>query len=301
MTLISRRAFMESTAATCAMTAAIQPASAAPFRPGRIKQMDFGLVTYLWGRDWDVKTLIKNCEATNCRGVELRTTHAHGVERSLTKQQRADVKKRFQDSNVTLVGIGSNERYDNPDPKLVRRAIEATKEFIVLCHEVGGTGVKVKPDRLYKNVPRDKTITQIGNALNELGPFAMDHGVELRLEIHGGCAELPTIKSIMDVATHPAVSLCWNSNPQDLAGKGLDHNFALVKDRFGATVHVHDMDEARMYPKGYPYQRLFELFVKMNYDGWILLEAIGKPKDRVAALKEQRQIFDQLVANAKAA
>ena len=26
--------------------------------------MQLGLVTYMWGADWDLPTLIKNCEAT---------------------------------------------------------------------------------------------------------------------------------------------------------------------------------------------------------------------------------------------
>ena len=48
----------------------------------------FGLVTYLWGRDWDLPTLIHNCEESGVLGVELRTTHAHRVEPELTASQR---------------------------------------------------------------------------------------------------------------------------------------------------------------------------------------------------------------------
>ena len=51
-------------------------------------------------KDWDVPTIIKNFEATGFEGVELRTTHAHGVEVSLSKAERADVRKRFADSKV---------------------------------------------------------------------------------------------------------------------------------------------------------------------------------------------------------
>ena len=43
-------------------------------------KMRFGLVTYQWGRDWDLPTLISNCEKTGYLGVELRTEHAHKVE-----------------------------------------------------------------------------------------------------------------------------------------------------------------------------------------------------------------------------
>jgi hypothetical protein len=40
------------------------------------------------------------------------------------------------------------------------------------------------------------------------------------------------------------------------------------------------------------------LFVKMNYNGWILLEARTEPADRVAAMKEQLEIFNKMIGNA---
>ena len=42
--------------------------------------MRFGLVTYLWGKDMDLPTLLDVCEKSGVLGVELRTQHAHGVE-----------------------------------------------------------------------------------------------------------------------------------------------------------------------------------------------------------------------------
>ena len=42
------------------------------------------------------------------------------------------------------------------------------------------------------------------------------------------------------------------------------------------------------------------LFVEMDYQGWILLEARTKPEDRVKALAEQRMLFEQMVAKAQA-
>ena len=49
----------------------------------------------------------------------------------------------------------------------------------------------------------------------------------------------------------------------------------------------------------YPYRDLIKLYVKMDYDGWVLLECRTKPKDRIAALVEQRKVFEQMVAVAQ--
>lgn len=257
--------------------------------------LSFGLVTYQWGKDWDVPTLVANCKKAQCLGVELRTTHAHKVEPDLNEKQRSDVQARFADAGVSIVGIGSNERYDNPDPAVVKKAIEASKEFIRLSHDIGGSGVKVKPDSFHKDVPHEKTIEQIGKALNELGEYAAGFGQQIRLEVHGQCQELPTIKAIMDVATDENVFVCWNSNPADLKGDGLKHNFNLVRKRFGSTVHIHALES-----KEYPHQDLFKLLIDSGYVGWLLLEEGKVPADPAAALIEQKKLFDEMVAKAKA-
>src|SRR5436190_8132598 len=194
--------------------------------------MHLGLVTYNLAQDWDIATIIKNCEATKFEGVELRTTHAHKVEVNLSRDERKEVKKRFTDSKVQLMGLGSIFDYHTPDQTKLRKDIDATKDYIVLAREVGATGVKVRPNALPKEVPVEKTLAQIGTALRELGEFAREQGQVIRLEVHGsGTAFPPHIKTILDTANHPNVGACWNCNPTDLDGEGWDHNFDLLKDK----------------------------------------------------------------------
>jgi sugar phosphate isomerase/epimerase len=293
MSASSRRDFLSSTAALAAGAATASLLSRTGLAAEGPPAISFGLVTYMWGADWDLPTLLKNCKKTGVLGVELRTTHAHKVEPDLDEAGREKVRNLFADSGVTFVGIGSDERFDNPDPDKVKAAIEKTKQFIRLSHDIGGSGVKVKPDKFYDNVPHEKTIEQIGKALNELGEFAAGFGQQIRLEVHGQCGELPTIKAIMDVAKDDNVFVCWNSNDTDLKGDGLEKNFALVRKRFGQTVHVRELDTP-----GYPFQDLMNLLVKTKYEGWMLLEASSKPADRVAALAAQKKLFDQMLKKA---
>ena len=78
----SRREFLRRTAliGTAAAAALGRPH---PARGDEADQctLSLGLVTYLWGKDWDLPTLLTNCQKAEILGVELRTTHAHGVER----------------------------------------------------------------------------------------------------------------------------------------------------------------------------------------------------------------------------
>ncbi len=291
MISVSRRQFLAASAAAGAAAAA--SLSPQPARAAEEPAIAFGLVTYMWGADWDLPTLLENCKKTNCPGVELRTTHAHKVEPNLNDKQRAEVAARCTDAGVTCVGIGSNERFDDPDPAKVKQALAASKEFVRLSHDIGGSGVKVKPDRFWPNVPREKTIEQIGKALNELGEYAAGFGQQIRLEVHGQCSELPTIKAIMDVATNDNVAICWNSNKSDLAGAGLEANFNLVRKRWGATCHIHELESP-----DYPHQQLINLLVKSRWEGWLLMENASKPADRVAAMAQQRKLFDEMLKKA---
>jgi sugar phosphate isomerase/epimerase len=295
MNIIDRRRFLQGSVGVVATgllqvslrrkTCLAQPANR------DLSKMRFGLVTYQWGADWDLPTLLANCEKAGALGVELRTTHKHGVEPSLNDNERRDVKARFADSPVTLVGLGSAEEFHSPDSSKVAAAIEATKAFVKLSHDVGGSGVKVRPNDLPPDVPREKTIEQIGKALNAVGAFGADYGQQIRLEVHGrGTAALPVIAAIMEVADHPNVAVCWNSNAEDLRGDGLAHNFKLVEKRLGATTHVHDLAG-----DSYPYREFFALLKAADYEGWILEEASDNPPDRVAALTKEREAFDALV------
>lgn len=241
--------------------------AAEPTYKKRAKGMRLGSVTYNIAKDWDVPTIIKNFEATGFQGVELRTTHAHGVEVSLSKAERAEVKKRFADSKVELMGLGSTFEFQMADQDKLRKQVEGCKEYIVLAQDVGATGVKVRPNGLPKDAPLEKTLDQIGRALGELGPFAEDHGQQLRLEVHGPVTSLlPNIKRIIDVAAHRNVGVCWNSNQSDLEGAGFDHNFDLVKDKI-FSVHMRDL-----YLEEYPFRKLLTRLNEIGFSGYCLAE-----------------------------
>jgi sugar phosphate isomerase/epimerase len=254
--------------------------------------MRMGLVTYQWGKDWDLATLIANCEKTGFHGVELRTQHAHKVESNLSKAQRAEVKKRFADSKVIPIGYGSNFEYHSPDSKELRKNIDQTKEYILLCKDIGASGIKVKPNFLPPEVPKEKTIAQIAKSLDECGKFAGENGQIVRVENHGQYSqEIPNMRGIFEHVTDPHVKMCWNSNETDLLPPGLEANFNSVKQYFGDTVHVRNLKDEK-----YSFQKLISLFKAADYKGWILLEAHDDPADKIAAMNEQMAIFKTMVA-----
>lgn len=258
-------------------------------------EMKLGLVTYLWAKDWNIPTIISNCTIANIPGVELRVEHAHGVTLGLSAAERLEVKKKFADSPVEIVGMGTNEQYDWPDQQRLKSSIETTQKWLQLSKDIGGSGVKVKPNQFHEGIAKEKTLEQIGKSLNELGIYANNMGQKIRLEVHGqGTQELTNIKTIMEYVENDGTTVCWNCNDQDLIGGGLEYNFNLVKNRLGDICHVREMNIG-----SYPYQQLMDMFVKIDYKGWILLECRTDPADKVAALKEQREVWKKMINNAQ--
>ena len=246
-----------------------------------------GLVTYQLAKDWDVDTIIANCIEAEFEGVECRTTHAHGVEVSLSAAQRDEVKAKFAQSPVTLAGLGSAFEYDAVDADELRTHIEGTKQYVKLAADVGCAGVKVRPNKVHvdEGVPIDKTLEQIGRALGECGAFAKELGVEIRLEVHGRVTcEPPHIRTILDHADSDNVFACWNSNMQDRDESGsIDANYRLLEKDI-RLVHITELWSE------YPWRRLFELLNGSGYDGFTLAE-IPESADAVRLMKYYRALW----------
>ena len=280
---MNRREFVATLAVVPALSA-VQNAQAPGTAPAR-RGLKVGTVTYNIAKDWDVDAIIKNLTEIGMDAVELRTTHKHGVELSLSPAQRADVRKRFADSPVRIGGLGTVCEYHAADQAVVRRNIEETKAWVALARDIGAPGVKVRPNGLPKEVAEEKTLEQIGRSLAECGAAAQDSGVKIQLEVHGtGTSRLPRIRKIMDHAgNHPGVRVCWNSNPTDLLDGGFEANFALVKDQIG-QVHMRDLFD------DYPSRTLIQALVAMKFDGYCFAE-IPESADPVRVLKYFRAVF----------
>lgn len=254
--------------------------------------MKLGLVTYNMAKDWDVDTIIAKCEATGFEGVELRTTHAHGVEVTLSPGEREAVKKKFADSKIELAGLGSAFEYHAIDEAEVRKNIEGTKDYAVLARDVGAPGIKVRPNGLQEKagIPAEKTLEQIGLALRECGEFAANYGVQIRLEVHGGDTSYPPhIRTILDIADHDNVVACWNSNQREVEDGSIKQYFDLLAGRIG-LVHMRDL------VAGYPWRELLQLLKESGYQGFCLAEMPGSPEpERI--MRYYRAVWDALTGS----
>ncbi|MBN2325624.1 MAG: TIM barrel protein [Candidatus Omnitrophica bacterium] len=282
VTAMNRRSLLKtSAAALClpAMSAAAETAEDA--RPLRI-----GIMTYTLGKDWDVDALIQNCLEAKWEHVELRTTHAHGVEVSLSKSERREIRKKFEDAGLAL-SLASAFAYHWDDPQKVKEHIEGTKEYTLLAHDIGARGIRVFPNAILvdQGVPEEKTLEQIGKAAAEAARFAGGYGVEIRISNHGnGTNRITRIKKILDYADCDDLYVNWNCDRTDVEEPGFEANFKLVKDRI-RNIHMHEL-----WNENYPYRQLFELLRKAGYQGYCDAE-VGQSCEPVKFMTYYRALF----------
>ena len=290
MDTLSRRSFL----------AAGAVAAAGGFRPPlafaeEAAKFKLGIVTYNVPKDWDLPTLLKVCKEVGIAAVECRTTHKHGVEPTLTAEQRKEVKKQFADAGVVFWGCGSVCEFHSPDPAVVKKNVEECKQFVQLVHDLGGLGVKVRPNGVTKG-EEAKSFEQIGKALQQCGKAAEDAGVEICVEVHGLVTQVPkNMKTIMEACGHKKVGLTWNSNGTDVENKSVAASFELLKPWL-RSCHINDLTNDT---KGtYPYRELFKLLRGAGYDRYTMCE-VGAAYPDVAKgtefLKGYKKLWEELV------
>ncbi len=287
---ISRRSFLAASAVAIAGSARLPLAQAAE-PPLKFK---LGTVTYNVPKDWDLATLLKICKETGVMAVEARTTHKHGIEPRLTAAQRKDVRKQFADSGVVFWGCGSTCEFQSTDPAVVKKNIEECKRFIGLTHDIGGHGVKVRPNGMPKGADEQKTFEQIGKALQECGKAAADAGIEIWVEVHGAVTQIPkNMRTIMEACGHKAVGVTWNSNRTDVENGSVAKSFALLKPWI-RSCHINELENDASGK--YPYRELFRLLREMGYDRYTLCE-VGRaypPPAGAAFFKKYKAMWEKL-------
>jgi hypothetical protein len=287
-TPLGRREFLAGSAIALGAASSFQ---ASPTSPSvQHPEFQLGIVTYNIAAEWDVPKILKVCKESSVKAVELRTTHKHGVEPTISSEKRAEVKKRFADAGIVIWGLGTTCEFHSPDQKVVEKNIETCREFIKLAADLGAKGVKVRPNGLPKDVAVEKTLEQIGHSLKYCGKTAGDLGCEVWVEVHGSGTSKPAhMKTIMDACDMMNVGITWNSNKEDIVNGSVKPSFELLK-RWIKSCHINALYGS------YPYRELFRCLQSINYNRYTLVEIPEKvdPVNGALLLKYYHRLWKEL-------
>lgn len=92
----------------------------------------------------------------------------------------------------------------------------------------------------------------------------------------------------MNIANHPKVGICWNSNPADIVQGSVEKYFDLLRPWL-MSVHINNI-----WNPEYPYREFFSLLKNSGYDGYCLAEIQDGSKEPDTFLRYYKALFQEL-------
>ncbi|MCY3765326.1 MAG: sugar phosphate isomerase/epimerase [Gemmatimonadetes bacterium] len=234
--------------------------------------MKLSWMTYGVLKDLSRQDLLQTLGDHGVEGVEFRTDlgHGHGVEASLDNAGRRQVIADCRAAGIEIISVATGNRYHDEDATDLRDQIEQTKVRMDLAADLGAPRVRVFGNNFPKDVPREKTIAQVADALQELCAYGVERGIRPCLELHGEF-DWRSCRAVAEKVDHENFGLIWNSVAEDV----VDGSVAQALDTVWPWLdHVHMHDLAG---QGYPYRELFRLLHQKEYAGYMSAEAERSP------------------------
>ncbi len=162
---------------------------------------------------WDLPQVLSFAAAKGYQGVELR-----GINGELNlpaspwfrdSASTAATLQRFRDNKLRIAGLGSSAELHHADPAKRREAIDQAKAFIDLANALGGTNVRVFPNKLPKEENKKVVIDRIAAGMNELAAYAKGGPSTVLLETHGDLVWADDIVQVMQQVSGPA-GVIWD-------------------------------------------------------------------------------------------
>ena len=222
--------------ATGTQAGAGQPAAGR--RPPRYR---LGIVTYNIAANWDVPTILRVCRTV---GLAAGRAAHHAPPRRRAEPERPERKRgpqRFADAGIDIWGCGTTCEFHAPTRKSCSRNIETCRRFVQLVADIGGKGVKVRPNGL---PPRRAGRADAGADRPVAGRVRprrpQDANVEIWLEVHGQGTAEP------------------RAHPHDhgaLQAPARRHHLELQPDRRDERLRVRVVQDAAAVDQVVPHQR----------------------------------------------
>ncbi len=254
--------------------------------------MKLSLLTYLLGKDMTLDELIEVVQERGIDGLELRAEadHKHGVELTLSADERAAVKARLADARVPLACIATGCKFEDLDDAKRQEEIDRAKRYCNLAADCGAPRIRVFGNAFPKGADKDQVIENVGLALREIAQHADPLGVDVCLEMHGDFYYWEYALETVTIANHPRVGIVHNCDPREMRFGPISCFYEPVK-QYVRHVHMHDLES------GYPYQALIGMLKRDGYGGFMSLEcsASDDPK-RVIGI--YAALWREMVANA---
>ncbi|MBO7743703.1 sugar phosphate isomerase/epimerase [Paenibacillus sp. MWE-103] len=186
--------------------------------------------------------------------------------------------RQLEDNRLEICCIDTSCAFH--DPNRYEAAIEEGVASIDLAHTLNAPFIRVFGDAIPVGANKTAIINRVSAALELLGNYAADKGVQVLLETHGDFSASANVLAVLDRTSSPAVGVLWDVNNPYKHGRGesVEETFRQLgpfikhthlKDSFG-----RGKEEAIRLPGegDLPLADCLSILKRNGYDGWLSFE-----------------------------
>jgi sugar phosphate isomerase/epimerase len=233
--------------------------------------------------DWNFDQILKNAVEMGYQAIELR-----GLGKELDLLNCSEFKpeniketlRKVKDKNLKIINLGSSANLHFHEAAKRTEQLVHAKRYIELAEKLECPFIRVFPNNIPKEFPKEATFEKISTGLTELGNFAKNTNVKILMETHGDLIYIKDIKNIMQSVNLTNTGLIWDffnmfvithENPADM--------YAALKP-YIFHVHLKDgiIDENGKFNYVFPgkgnapLRQVIELLKKDKYKGFYSFE-----------------------------
>jgi D-psicose/D-tagatose/L-ribulose 3-epimerase len=236
---------------------------------------------------WDFADACRAIRKIGYTGIEIAPFTLAEKPSDVTPAQRAECSRIMQAEGLEFVGLHwlmvspPGLHVTTPDPDLRRRGWDHISDLIDLCADLGPSGVLVfgspKQRATTGGSTREEATRRMAEGLAAAAPHAEARGVTVLLEALpiGQCDVVQSLKEaagIVDEIGSPAIQTMFdvhNAIDETEPHSGLiERHYAHIRH-----IHVNELDGSHCGARDYDFRPIFATLRRLNYSGWISLEA----------------------------
>ena len=232
--------------------------------------------------DLTLREMLDAAEKFGYGGLEPRidAKHAHGIEVSLTQEERNAVCSQVASSSVDLCCLASSARFADPDT--CSSNLESTRHELDLTADLGIPLLRIFGGRFPPGMERSEAIDNLSEAFTSLTEQAEDCNTVLCLETHDAWCNPHHIAQVLRQVNHRCVAANWDVlHPVRAEGLSLQESLEILST-WVRHVHIHDatLDPGRInyVPIGtgaIEHSEIIKGLKSIAYDGYMSGEWIG--------------------------
>ncbi len=232
--------------------------------------------------DWSFDKIIDFAAASGYTGIEVRgILHEMDLPKvpEFSDSRISETLQKMAKRGLSFVDLGSSAAMHLPEGPERVKSLDEGRRFIDLSVKLKCPFIRVFPNELPRDTPKEQSIARIVAGLKEMGDHARGTGVTVLMESHGQLVHTPDLLNVMKMVNSAQVGLIWDiCNMWAVTGEEPAEVYKILKSWIRHT-HIKDFTRTGdkinyvFLGKGItPIFKAIDLLVADGYNGFYSFE-----------------------------